>query len=75
MTCNISVCLTGRVGPAGSRPSIGTRASTVVETIVTMEALEKGAADNRSCNEKYSALTRYRLRRLSIKEMHHEMVS
>jgi hypothetical protein len=39
-----------------------------------MEALEKGAADNRSCKEKYSALTRYRLRRMSIKEMHQEMV-
>ena len=74
MTCDISVRLTKRVEAAGSRPSIGTRASTVVATIVTVEALEKSAADNRSCKEKYSALTRYRLRRLSIKEMHHEMV-
>ena len=39
-----------------------------------MEALEIGAADNRSCKKKYSALTRYRLRRLSINERHHEMV-
>ena len=35
-----------------------------------MEALENGAADNRSCKDKYSALTRYRLRRLSINENH-----
>ena len=67
MTRDISVRLTRRFVTAGSRPSIGTRASTVVVAmIVTMEALENGAADNRSCKEKYSALTRYRLRRLSI---------
>ena len=36
-----------------------------------MEALENGTADNRSYNkEKYSALTRYRLRRLSINKKH-----
>ena len=35
-----------------------------------MEALENSAADNRSCNEKYSVLTRYWLRRLSINEKH-----
>ena len=39
-----------------------------------MKALENGAADNRSCKEKYSELTRYRLRRLSINERHHDMV-
>ena len=37
----------------------------------TMEALENNAADNRSCNEKYSALTRKGLRRLSISQKHH----
>ena len=31
-----------------------------------MEALENGAADNRSCKKKYSRLNRYRLKRLSI---------
>ena len=37
----------------------------------TMMAIENGAVDNRSCKEKYSVLTRYRLRRLSINEKHH----
>ena len=36
-----------------------------------MEALENGAADNRSCNKEHSALTRYRLRLLLINEKHH----
>ena len=48
MTCDISVRLTERVGAAGSRPSIGTRASTVVATIVTMEALQTIEAARKS---------------------------
>ena len=41
MTRNISVRLTGRVGTAESRPSIGTRASiVVVTTIVTIAAMD-----------------------------------
>ena len=41
MTRDISVCLTGRVGTAGSRPNIGTRESIVVVTmIVTITAMD-----------------------------------
>ena len=41
MTHNISVRLTGRAGMAGSRPSIGTRESIVVVTmIVTIAAMD-----------------------------------
>ena len=41
MTHNISVRLTGRIGTAGLRPSIGTRKSIVVVTmIVTIAAMD-----------------------------------